>query len=586
MNATYFALLAGLLFTHAPGIALAEWALPDGAQVHPAYHGNVPRRSDVVFSSRSKRPEAPALAKAFGATRIEWVYTSDQAFVTSLKDAAPWFGGTLNANGPLPSDAGFARDFDGDILLAPWMKAWGGRWITTTHPETRRALSEQALLYLKLGANSIQFDDPQLQYFAAQTQGGDFNPSTVAGFPQFLASQRDQAAVKTAGLAGFTGNYRDFLISTQGVTDNKDYLRRFRSFPSTKLWLRYVQSTVEDYFVYMRKLINDGQPKSVPLSMNISALYEPNEANRFFFLARLADYAIAETQTADLVQMTSQAATARALGMGFVPSIRPLGLAENRVAIATLYALGGEPVVPWDTYAGNDQAGQPKRFFGSVEEYGDLFHFVRAYPALFDGLETAAMVGIVVPVDKFRSETTKDVSKKLTEKQIPYAFVPVGGSQVRYQLDVMRLRHFKLLVTVNPDSDYLREDLETITASKVPRSDAGALTDDVVARLRPFIAAPGGERLRIVARAAPADSSRLVVHVIDTARADQTAVDTECRRRIGVESSLLGPGKISSVTWTTTAETKHLVSALNATQLFVTLPSCPMWGILEFQMAR
>ena len=101
------------------GAAYAQGSLADGGKVHPPYHGLVPARSEVVFSTRFKQPEAPALIKAFGATRIDGVYPTDKAFAGLLKEQAPWFGGTLNANGPLPTEASLARDFDGHIVTAP-----------------------------------------------------------------------------------------------------------------------------------------------------------------------------------------------------------------------------------------------------------------------------------------------------------------------------------------------------------------------------------------------------------------------------------------------------------------------------------
>ncbi|MGF1615342.1 MAG: hypothetical protein ACFCVA_15935 [Gammaproteobacteria bacterium] len=268
------------------GAAYAQGSLADGGKVHLRYHGIVPARSDVVFSTRFKRPEAPALIKAFGATRVEWVYTTDRAFASLLKEQAPWFSGTLNANGPLPTEAGFARDFDGNIITAPWMRGWGGRWVTTTHPETQRAMAGQVLRYLEIGANALQHDDPLLQLYAALNQAGDFNASTLAGFPRFLATRANRMQVEAAGRLGFTGDDRDFLVKRHRVAEAADDRRRFRRFPSTPMWLASLQRGVEEHFLRLRQqLKSTGHP--VPLSMNLSALYEPLESNPLFFLTPL-----------------------------------------------------------------------------------------------------------------------------------------------------------------------------------------------------------------------------------------------------------------------------------------------------------
>jgi len=575
-------LLASLAFL--AEASQADGSLADGARVHPRYHGLVPARSDVVFSTRFKRPDAAEVAKAFGSTRIEWVYTTDKEFVASLKKQTPWFGGTLNANGPLPSEAGFARDFDGNILVAPWMKGWGGRWVTTTHPETQAAIAEQARRYIDLGVNSVQHDDPLLQLYSALQQAGDFNTSTLEGFPAFLATRADRRQVAAAGLTGFTGSYRDYLVERHKVTNAEDYRRRFRSFPSTPLWMAYIRSTVEAHFQRLRNQLNAAAGRSIAISMNL-ALTEPIEANRFFFLAPLADYAMSETSTENFPQMVAQAATARSLGIGFVPSIRPRGVAEDRVAIATLYALGGQPVVPWDVYVGNDAAGQAKRYFGRAEEFADLYRFVRSQRELFDGLETAAMVGVVVPVDRSQADAVRAVVERLVERQVPFAFVLLGGTGQRYRTDPTVLRNFKLLITTGPEEAFAAEDLKMLAAAQVPRMQAALMKNDQWADLQPFITAPGAERVRVLVRADPADADRLVVHVVDTARGT-APVDMGCRRRVGIKRSILGSGKIASIKWRSVPAGTHLIADANERDAFVTLQGCPLWGILDVRMQR
>ena len=173
-----------LVFLWSPLPLHADWSLLDGARVHPEYRGPVPKKSDVIFSTRSKRDNAAEVAKAFGATRIEWVYSTEPEFVHSLQSVAPWFGGTVNSTIPLPKDEGIAKDLEGRPIVAPWMKSWGAKWITTTDPHTREALKGVVQRYLELGASSIQVDDPLLQYTAANW-GGDFSESSLAGFRSF-----------------------------------------------------------------------------------------------------------------------------------------------------------------------------------------------------------------------------------------------------------------------------------------------------------------------------------------------------------------------------------------------------------------
>jgi len=557
--------------------------LTSAARVHPPFHGAVPARSDVVFSVRSTRPAALPVIKAYDATRVEWVYTTDAGFVANLKHEAPWFGGTLNANGPLPDDAGYARDFDGKVLAAPWMQGWGKYWVTTTHSETQVVMDKQLRAYLAMGADSIQHDDAPLQAYAAEHWGGDFNESTVRGFPNWLAQQADLARVGAAGLGGFSGDYREWLRKRHNVTDAQDYRKRFRKFPSTPLWLDYVRSTVLDHHRRLRAIMAQVRGKPVPLSMNLGGLYEPLESNSFFFLATIADYSMAETPITDLTLQVSQANTARALGMGFVPSLKPQSLAENRVAIALFYALGGQPVVPWDVYAGNDEQGKPKRFFGAPQDYEDLYAFVRANPSLFDEMETTPVVGVVVPVDKGDAKLIRSLSQRLVEQQVPFAFVPVGGT-ANYRADPARLRYLRLLITTNADTDYRAEDLKALADSGVSRVAQAAMTDRQIGSLRPFQVAPGAERVRLVPRANPGDPKHLTVHLVDASRGEKASFNSECLRRIGMRRDYLGGASVASARWVHQAGATDLVIERDGEYVYFNLNGCLLWGLLDLRL--
>jgi hypothetical protein len=575
----------------AAGVAVAgaTWAASDlisAARVHPPFRGVVPSRSDVVFSTRFTRPEALPVIKAFGATRVEWVYTKDAGFAARLEQQVPWFGGAINANGPLPNDAGYARDFDGKVLSAPWMPGWGVFWVTTTHPDTQRVFEEQVRTYIDLGADSLQHDDPQLQFFAALRQGGDFNESTLRGFPTWLAQKADPTRVRQAGLKNFDGNYRDWLIEEHKVKGADDYKKRFQQFASTPLWLDYIRDTVVEHHKRVRALAASLKGRAVPLSMNLGGLYEPLEANPYMFLAPVADYSIAETQIKDLTLQVMQANTARALGLGFVPSLQPLSLPENRSAIAFLYALGAQPLVPWDVYDGNDEKGKAKRFFGSPEDYADLYTFVRANPSVFDGLETTPVVGIAVPVDREVTDALRKLSQRFVAQQVPFAFVPVGGV-AGYRADPVRLKHLRLLVTLDSEADnYRAADLRALDASGVPRVTHTALKNEQIASLRPFQFAPGAERLRVVPRADPANPNRLVIHLVDTARGEKASSDADCRRRVGVRSELLGDATVASAQWLQPSGRSSVSPESSGGFVYFGLRGCSLWGVLDVWLKR
>jgi hypothetical protein len=564
--------------------AQENWDLTKGARVHPEYRGAVPKRSDVVFSTRFKRANALEVAKSYGATRAEWVYSTDGPYVRALRDGIGWFGGALNANAELPNLDGTVKDFDDQPVTNPRMKAWNVFWDTTTHPDTERVLRNQAKQILDLGADSIQVDDPLLQLYAAQLWGGDFNPTTLAGFSKWLQAYPDKAELARAQLDLGSGDYRDYLKRTYQVRDARDYLKRFKSFASTPIWLKYLEWTVAEHFVQFRLFLDKTRGARVPLSMNLGLLDRPSERNGHFFLAEHADYAIAETSVRSTDQMQMRFATLRALGIGLVPVTKAKIRNDSRSAIATWYALGAQPMVPWDLFLGNDDTGKSTRSFGSAADFGDLYGFVRSHPSLFDGMETAAVVGVVVPVDKFAEGPTLALISQLAQRNIPFAFVLTGGTNRKFTIDTQRTQHFKALVTVNPDSDFSPADLTAIRASKVPRLDGLRMRDTAVQELMPFVAVGEAAALRLYPRARPGTNiNQIAVHLVDEARAGASP-DAACRRRIGIRRSFLGTKEIRNVVWHSGTHEQTLEVTNSDRDVFVTVPECILWGVLLVQM--
>lgn len=565
--------------------ASAGWPLVRGAEVHPPYQGSVPAKSDVIFTTRFKRDEALSVARDFGATRIEWVYSLDADYVRQLLGVAPWFGGTINANGPLPDDQGFARDFDGNVIVVPWMKGWGGRWITTNSPQTRQVLADQVQRFIDLGARSIQVDDPILQMHPALFQGGDFNPATLGGFERYVTHRPDKEVIAAAGLKGFKGDYRSYLKKVHGVKDTADYIQRFRSFPSTRIWIDYLRHSVELHYTLLRDKLHKA---GVALSMNLTQLTQPDESYRSFFLTRFPDYAVVETHIEDYPTLLSQAATMRSLGLGFVPSIQPLELDDNRVALATAFALGAPPMVPWDTYTGNDEKGKARRYFGKAAELSDIYRFAREQRELLDGRELDAVVGIVVPINKFQGKAAevKGLIERLATLQIPFAFVPTGGSVRRLPFDASRLEHFKALVVTHREADYDADTVAALRRTRVQRLGLAQVDGAILARLQPFQLAPGGETVRLFPRSVPGQARQLELHVVDTARGAWPVAETACRRRLAIRNAFLGEARVVAATWTAGNAHRRLDVDHTPQATLVSVNDCPLWGVVQLQLSR
>lgn len=519
-------LLSGPLPLH------AEWSLLDGAKVHPDYHGPVPKKSDVIFSTRFKRDNAAEVARAFGATRIEWVYSTDQAFINSLKQVAPWFGGSLNSSIPLPADNGIARDFDGNPIVAPWAKSWGAKWITAADANAEAVLRAMAKDYISLGAHSIQVDEPLLQYQSAKW-GGDFSAASLAKFNEYLSKRVDPDRLRGLGIDKLDNfNYKTFLTSKFGISSARQYSERMDDLPTTPLWLDYLMDSVKTHYAEFRRYVDGMAGKHVPLSMNL-LIYGPDEKRPQLELVPYADYAMVETRTEDQDLLAMLSATYRSLGLGWVPSILPRSKSDNRVAIARIYAMGGQPLVPWDVFVSRGSEQKPTRFFGEPDEYADLYRFVRNNAALFDGYEPLAVVGIVVPVHAYRTKETLRLIRRLDKARVQFAFVPVGGTKMKYKPDRERINNLKLLMTANLMSDFADEDLQALRALPIRYQADEAITDHELSDLSPFVCIG----CRNVSLYAQANGSQVVLHVIQQEGEAVASLNRECQKTVGFRES-------------------------------------------------
>ncbi len=73
----------------------------------------------------------------------------------------------------------------------------------------------------------------------------------------------------------------------------------------------------------------------------------------------------------------------------------------TRQTVAMAYACGGHAMVPWDVY----MPGDAPRYFGTPEQYADLFGFIRANAKYLDGYEYAGAVGAGLSCDLYGDRT-------------------------------------------------------------------------------------------------------------------------------------------------------------------------------------
>lgn len=329
---------------------MATFTVFDAAR-KPLRAPGAPRYSDVCFSSRRRHPASAEDphdtfrdARAFHASRFDWVYSTDPSYICECRSRGYWFGGALNTiltdkPGTATRERGRVLDKNGERIAAPWMVSWQGYWGCVNSPDYRETFLTHARLLIDGGADAIQMDDPVLNAGAVQW-GGCHCPCC-----------RKKAA-------------------KEGVDLNlhmKDFQTR----------------SVQEFYDAVRPEIDRYAGRRMPWSSN-------NYSGWTGFPYDLFDFGIAELPenggTPENLhrQFTEAARRGRQQIFTFVGTEVLL----TRRVIATAYASGGHIIVPYDVYNGSHP-----RIFGKPEEYADLYGFVRGSARFLDGYEDAATFG-------------------------------------------------------------------------------------------------------------------------------------------------------------------------------------------------
>lgn len=387
---------------------------------YPALPAGSPAASDVVFSPRFDRPEAAALATRFGATRIEWTYLTKPDSLKALRAAVPGSaGGTINNNAAIAGQSTAAIDLEGQAIIAPWMRSWGARWNTCAKAEGRSALTQWADRLIAAGFNSIQFDDPGMQFDAEAWGGGDFSPASLEGFKRWLDRQR--AAGATLPLTPEQGaDYRRHLGEAFGIRSTGDYVSKRATLPTTPVWRSYLRDSVAECVRDLRQHISTRSGGRVLLSMNLAAAY-PWASNAF--LLPMADHVIAEANSSHAVfgLLYFQRHWLRSIGRAWSPVFVANSKSALRQSIAAAYTVGATPVVPWDVFIPPSGPGEPpSRFFGEPDDFADLYRFARDQRSWLDGWESVSRLDLRMDSRGPAPSQFEVQMERLAKLQVPF----------------------------------------------------------------------------------------------------------------------------------------------------------------------
>jgi hypothetical protein len=544
-------------------------------------------QSDVCFSTRWARPNGLETARSFGANRIVWLYSTDAKYYAQAHAEGMTVQGAINSIPRVPDLSAYCVDLDGTPLVAPWMRSFSAtdppKWGCNNQPAFREAVLKQAFATLDAGADWMQFDDGWLIVSAHNWGGGCFCDRCMEAFAAYLRALPPER-LTAAGIESAEGfDYRKFLAEKHNIRDAKTYLAGRATLPSTPLFEDFQRRSVREYFTQLRAQLDEHAGRRVPLTLNTN--FE-DSSQRNQFLMDILDGATGETWRTDLASLAVIARSAEALHRHQIVSPFPHNVADTRLALASTYALGEFYLVPWDIWMG---AGTTERHFGTVEQYGDMYSFIRSNRALFDGLENPGMVGVVVDTDHFQRDRLMAVVTRLLKARVPFGFAFAGGTFYRSALDAERLSRFALLVETEDRTLLRQEDQDALAkaAESVPAVSDRELSDALLQSLCP-ISVWGPEDVVVLPRLSgkPEDRS-LVCHVLNRLQAGADRKVTPLRYvSVSVRPQGMLGSSVASARWFTPG---HEAVDCDVDELpdgpRIILPRIDEWGILKVDFA-
>lgn len=319
-----------------------------------------PSYADVCFSSRIRHPvnekdrhDTFRDAAAFHATRLDWVISFDAEWIAQAKARGYSFGGWLSSILPDAIDAkpntylkGRIKNEKGELLTAPWMKSFKVSWGCVNSPQYRKTFLEHAKRLVDAKVDVIQIDDPEMNMHAVLWG---------ACFCEFCKEKAKKQGV---------------------VLNDRLAMEDFQT------------ESVRTFFKEMRAEVDAYAGRHVPMSSNNGL------AHWWEFPYDVFEFGMGELKPDEFEpkKMLGRQMDTNRRGKSQVYTFVSEDEQMLRRLIAMTYALGANPIVPYDVYLRSTAKGA-ERYFGRPDQYADLFGFVRASSAWMNGYEDAAIAG-------------------------------------------------------------------------------------------------------------------------------------------------------------------------------------------------
>jgi hypothetical protein len=387
-----------------------------------------PKPSDVIMRSLRLHPrnakdphDTWQALEDFHVTRLAWAYISDKAFIQRVTDSGRVFGGAASAPSYIhpPDDADWFEkvvivNLNGEPIIAPWKRAWNRTlWGCINNPELERGYVDYLKRYVDAGAQVMQRDEPGGNLNATRW-GGCFCDHCMAKFRKFLAEHTTAEQREKLGIADLaTFDYRQHLKEA-GAPVGDAFGRWKKGGELKRLFVQFQTEATLAFHRRTRAAIDAYAGRHVPFSCN-------NGVRRLSAIERMFDWWFGELSYghATAVRIHDAMRTAAQHGRVQVVTMPKKGNRKNldewqrrtRQSIAMATACGGVCMVPWDVY----MPSNAPRYFGTPEQYADLFGFTRGIAPYLDDYAYAGAVGKGIRCELYG--------------EAPPVGVPTGGRQ-------------------------------------------------------------------------------------------------------------------------------------------------------------
>ena len=509
------------------------------------------------------------------------------------------------------------RDLDDQPAVTWWTHRYKGHpsyHYCTNAPGYRHYLFYQLQRVMAVGTDWLMIDSaiPTIGALNAR-YGGCFCMHCMAGFREYLRETLSSDELAEAGIDDIERFDYGAYLRARGIDDAR-YRAEILAFPP-------VIPLAQAYFDYQWREVNalfrafkhaaQEYGEAVPMSSN-SPFYWAEfiyAVDAHDFYTNEMDYQPPEVEilpsepiyTFKLADGLGKLLAITGVPRAFEPYRLRARPGHIGLWIAQAYAHGHVFMAPDKMWTLRIPGEADRWYYAEPDDYTALYHFVRDYPQLFDGNESAASVALVFSNKAVRQYLGERLSaghlggqnrsaprtplyeacQALSAANIPYRLLVAGDEWVADRLLDADLSAYRAVLRFEPSH------LDEAQEAKLGDVGARLLTwrgaDDLLARTGGDIEIRGASGVSALPRYTPGDDSApLVCHLLN-ANYDMDSDSYESLRdlELRVSERLLGKTFSRATLYAPGCQPRAIPCRADETGTTVTIPELTMWGVLQ-----